>query len=93
MTEAFDLWLRSLRDDAGRGRILARVERMRMGNFGDAKPVGGAVRELRISGRGPGYRVYFTVRGAVVVVLLCGGSKSSQASDISRARQMASRLE
>ncbi len=68
-----------------------RIERIEDGNFGDAKPVGGGVSELRIS-YGPGYRVYFARRGQAVVILLCGGDKGSQSRDIARAQAMAENL-
>ena len=69
-----------------------RIQRLALGNAGDAKPVGGGVSELRIS-CGPGYRVYFAKRGALVFLLLCGGDKSSQVTDIAKARVMAEELE
>jgi putative addiction module killer protein len=87
-TAVFDAWMDSLRDDLAVIRITARIRRLSLGNFGDVKPVGGGVSELRID-HGPGYRVYFVRRGEVVVILLCGGDKGSQDRDIRRARQMA----
>jgi putative addiction module killer protein len=87
-TTVFDAWMDSLRDDQAIVRITARIRRLSLGNFGDAKPVGGGVSELRLD-HGPGYRVYFVRRGAVVVILLCGGDKSTQDRDIRRAKQMA----
>jgi putative addiction module killer protein len=87
-TAVFDAWMDNLRDDQAIVRITARIRRLSVGNFGDVKPVGGGVSELRID-HGPGYRVYFVRRGAVVVILLCGGDKSTQDRDIRRARQMA----
>ena len=68
--------------------MLERVRRIAHGNFGDIAPVGEGVSELRIH-YGPGYRVYLVQRGPVVVILLCGGDKASQARDIARAKQMA----
>lgn len=65
---------------------------MRIGNFGDSKPVGGGVSELRIGGKGPGYRVYYALRGGEVVILLCAGDKSSQKSDIRQAQAIAAAL-
>ena len=73
-TEIFVDWLDNLRDSRAKARIIARLDRMEMGNFGDVRPVGGGVSELRIH-YGPGYRVYFVQRGLIVVVLLCGGDK------------------
>lgn len=86
------MWLDGLSDLIGRARILARIERLRGGNFGDWKSVGEGVGELRIA-TGPGYRVYFTKMGNEIVVLLAGGDKKSQARDIPRARAMAKQLE
>lgn len=87
-TREFDHWLRRLKDRQGRLRILARLDRLAAGNFGDVKPVGGGVMELRLA-FGPGYRVYLTRRGNQLVLLLCGGDKSSQSDDIIKARQLA----
>jgi putative addiction module killer protein len=67
------------------------VQRLRLGNPGDAKPVGGGVAEMRIS-YGSGYRVYYTEHGKQLVILLCGGDKSTQRSDINQAIQMAGEL-
>lgn len=86
-TEVFDQWLRRLTDLKGRARILARLESAGLGNLGDVKVVGDGVREMRIH-VGPGYRVYFAQRGAVLLLLLCGGDKSTQARDIAKARQL-----
>lgn len=87
-TEAFENWLKRLRDLRARVSILSRIERIEDGNFGDHKSVGGGVSELRVN-VGQGYRVYYTVRRATVVVLLCGGTKSSQRGDIGRAQRIA----
>jgi putative tricarboxylic transport membrane protein len=84
----FDHWLRKLRDVGARARIQARIDRFAMGNPGDVEPVGEGVSELRID-YGPGYRVYFLSRGRMLVVLLCGGDKSSQRRDIARAKEIA----
>ncbi len=73
-------------------RITARLKRVEYGNVGDAKSVGGGVSELRID-YGPGYRLYFTRRGFEVIVLLCGGNKSTQAQDIKAAQAIAAQLE
>jgi putative addiction module killer protein len=87
-TEVFTAWLRRLRDARARGRIEVRIDRLRHGNLGDVKPVGEGVSEMRIP-YGPGYRVYFVQRGTVLVILLCGGDKSTQAADIAKAIEMA----
>jgi putative addiction module killer protein len=87
-TNEFAEWIDDLRDIRGRARIQARIERLAMGNPGDAKSVGEGVCELRIN-YGPGYRVYFTRRGREVVLLLAGGDKSSQTRDIRTALRLA----
>jgi putative addiction module killer protein len=91
-TEVFAQWLGGLRDLSGRARIAARIERLRLhGHFGDAKPVGEGVSEMRVD-YGPGYRLYFMRRGAEIVILLCGGDKGSQTRDIRTAIRMAEEL-
>jgi putative addiction module killer protein len=87
-TPLFDGWLSALRDDRGKARILARLRSATMGNFGDCKPVGNGVSEMRID-VGPGYRIYFMRRDATVYVLLAGGDKSGQKKDIARALALA----
>ena len=91
-TEEFAQWLTSLRDDVATKRIKQRIARVQIGLFGDAKSVGDGLSELRID-HGPGYRVYFMRRGDILVILLCGGDKGSQARDIARAKAMAEQLE
>jgi putative addiction module killer protein len=91
-TETFSAWLRSLADSRARARIAARIDRLAAGNAGDVAPVGEGVSELRIH-YGPGYRVYYVQRGRALVILLCGGDKSSQASDIRTAKRLAGELE
>ena len=90
-TDVFDHWYDGLRDRQGRARIAARLRRDELGNFGDAKPVGSGVSELRID-YGPGYRVYLTQRGLEVVILLAGGDKRTQSKDIEAAIEMAKQL-
>ena len=90
-TAEFIDWLTALRDVEARARIAKRIDRIAAGNLGDAKSVGDGVSELRFT-FGPGYRVYFTMRGAVVVILLCGGDKGSQRRDIERAKAMVKEL-
>jgi putative addiction module killer protein len=80
----FESWLTSLKDDRAEARIDARINRLASGNFGDCKPVGGGVWELRID-FGPGYRIYYAICGDECVLLLCGGDKRKQSSDIDRA--------
>jgi putative addiction module killer protein len=81
-----------VRDVRAKSAIAARIDRLANGNPGDVKPVGHGVSELRIR-FGPGYRVYFVQRGTVLIVLLCGGDKSSQDADIARAHAIAKELE
>ena len=90
-TEAFVAWIDGLRDMRGRARIQVRIERLVAGNPGDIRPVGAGVSELRID-YGPGYRVYFILRGRELVILLAGGDKSTQAKDIKLALQLAKNL-
>jgi putative addiction module killer protein len=87
-TQAFASWQSGLRDTRALERIAQRLVRVQHGNLGDVKSVGGKVRELRID-YGPGYRVYFMQQGSMIILLLCGGDKSSQRRDIARAMAMA----
>jgi putative addiction module killer protein len=91
-TDIFSAWLDRLSDRRAASRIASRIVRLRNGLLGDVKPVGGGVSELRID-HGPGYRLYFVLRGDELIILLCGGSKKSQARDIARAKLMAMELE
>ncbi len=84
-TSPFREWLHGLRDVRARAKIRVRLNRVRLGNFGDAKPVGAGVAELRVP-YGAGYRVYFARAGGMVVLLLCGGDKSTQSRDIRTAK-------
>jgi putative addiction module killer protein len=86
-TNEFASWLRAVRDPIAKAKITSRIERMRKGNFGDWKQVEPGVSELRID-QGPGYRVYFTQRGNTVILILCGGDKTTQDADIARAVEM-----
>ncbi|MBI5549688.1 MAG: type II toxin-antitoxin system RelE/ParE family toxin [Deltaproteobacteria bacterium] len=81
----FRAWIDSLKDVRVKAKIDARLLRLRLGNFGDAKPVGDGVCELRID-HGPGYRIYYGLDGARLVVLLAGGDKASQRADITKAK-------
>jgi putative addiction module killer protein len=85
-TDIFIDWLNGLKDRRAAARIATRVLRMESGNFGDVRPVGEGVSEMRID-YGPGYRVYFIQPGRTIVLLLCGGDKSKQARDIARAKR------
>jgi putative addiction module killer protein len=91
-TDEFSGWLGDLRDIRARAKVLARIDRLSLGNPGDVAPVGDGISEMRIH-YGPGYRVYYIQRGEESVVLLCGGDKGSQDSDIRSARKLASELE
>ena len=91
-TETFSRWFSSLKDRSGRVRILSRLDRIAMGNFGDVKAVGEGISEIRINA-GPGYRLYFVRREKTVILLLCGGDKSTQDRDITRAKDLAKTLE
>jgi putative addiction module killer protein len=90
-TDVFAQWLDELRDIRARARVQARIQRLAAGNPGDVKPVGEGVSEMRID-YGPGYRVYFTRRGNEVVILLAGGDKSTQDTDIKIAQGLARNL-
>jgi putative addiction module killer protein len=91
-TEVFKTWMRNLKDVKGRAVINARIRRLSFGNIGDTKPVGEGIFELRI-GYGPGYRIYYIWAQQEIIVLLCGGDKSSQSKDIEAAKQIARNLE
>jgi len=91
-TEEFARWFKRLRDRKAKARIQARIDRLEQGHFGDVEPVGDGVNELRLF-YGPGYRIYFTKRSSVVVILLTGGDKSSQSKDIAKAKELAQQLE
>jgi putative addiction module killer protein len=90
-TDKFSIWLDGLRDIKARARIQVRIERLALGNSGDVKPVGAGVSELRID-YGPGYRVYFKKVGQAIIILLVGGDKGSQNSDIRTALALARNL-
>ena len=90
-TNIFSRWLNNLKDIKGKVSILRRVDRMKYGNFGDYKYVGDGVSELRIA-FGPGYRIYYTKQESQVIILLVGGDKSSQNSDIKKAKKILEEL-
>src|SRR5277367_5542157 len=89
-TEEFAKWLRDLKDVRGRAKIFDRLDRLADGNPGNARSVGEGVVELKID-YGPGYRVYYAQRGELLILLLCGGDKSTQDKDIHRAKMLAGR--
>ena len=86
-TQEFSVWLRRLKDANAAARIVARVRRLEKGNPGDSKIVGKGVLEMRID-YGPGYRIYYSHRGAQIVILLCGGDKRTQQQDIRQAQML-----
>lgn len=90
-TPIFDQWLEKLRDRTARAIISRRIDRVAEGNLGDVKSLGDGISEIRVD-HGPGYRVYFTRRGKVLIVLLCGGDKGSQTRDVARARLLAAEI-
>jgi len=90
-TQIFRQWLHSLRDRNARVRIVARIRNAEAGNLGDSQPVGKGVSEMRIH-LGPGYRLYYTMKGNTIILLPMGGEKSTQQSDIRRAIGMARQL-
>jgi putative addiction module killer protein len=87
-TDTFRKWRIRLKDIRIRALIASRLDRLAFGNPGDVKPVGGGISELRID-HGPGYRVYFMKRGNTIIILLCGGDKSTQTKDIQTAKRLA----
>ena len=87
-SETFDRWLRKLKDRRAAARVLVRIDRLAGGNPGDVKPVGEGISELRIN-YGPGYRVYYLQEGDELILLLCGGDKSTQDDDIKNAKRIA----
>jgi putative addiction module killer protein len=87
-SETFLRWLGRLRDQIAKVKVQARIRRASLGNLGDVGPIDGPISEMRID-YGPGYRVYFMQKGAALIVLLCGGDKSTQEADIARAKAIA----
>lgn len=87
-SKEFDKWLSELKDPKGKARIAARIRSAELGNLGDVRPIGEGISEMRIH-FGPGYRVYFTQRGRLLILLLIGGDKSSQKRDIKKAQELA----
>lgn len=87
-TDHYERWFNNLRDRQARMRIVIRIRRLSLGNFGDVKPVGEGISEIRVD-YGPGYRVYLTKRGKTLVILLAGGDKRTQSRDIQKAIELA----
>jgi putative addiction module killer protein len=92
LTSEFESWLDGLRDKKSQLRIVARLRQAEGGNLGDWKTVSGRVSEMRVHS-GPGYRLYFTRQGNVLIIMLAGGSKSTQSRDIARAKRILLELE
>jgi putative addiction module killer protein len=90
-TEDFEIWLSDLKDRVGKAKIISRIQRLELGNAGNVRAVGEGVSEMKID-FGPGYRVYYKQTGQTIVLLLCGGDKSTQDKDIKRAKQIAAEL-
>jgi putative addiction module killer protein len=90
-TAEFDEWLASLKDRVGKAKIISRLQRLELGNAGDRSSVGDGISELRVHS-GPGYRVYYKQTGKTIIVILCGGDKSTQGKDIKRAKEIAAEL-
>jgi putative addiction module killer protein len=87
-TDEFDTWLDKLKDPPGKARIIRRLDRLAAGNPGDVQPIGQGLSELRLH-VGPGYRVYYLQEGDTLILLLCGGDKSTQQKDIEKAHELA----
>ena len=90
-TDEFNNWLSALADQRAVAKIVSRIERLGLGNAGDVKLVGDGISEMRLT-YGPGYRIYYKQTGRTIVLILCGGDKSTQDSDIKRAKQIAAQL-
>jgi putative addiction module killer protein len=91
-TQIFRDWLRNLRDGVTQARISKRIDRLALGNPGQSRSVGEGIVELKVD-HGPGYRVYYVNKGSVIVVILCGGDKSTQQKDILKAKEIAAEIE
>jgi putative addiction module killer protein len=87
-TEVFKKWFKTLKDSTGKALINKRIERLVEGNLGDSAPIGERLSEMRIH-YGPGYRVYYKDTSTELIILLCGGNKSTQAGDIVKAKKLA----
>ena len=87
-SELFAEWVRELKDPIGRAKIRSRMTRFEVGHFGEVEFVGEGVIEAKIKGKGPGYRFYYARQGTQVILLLCGGDKSTQSKDIALAKEL-----
>ncbi|AFI87933.1 type II toxin-antitoxin system RelE/ParE family toxin [Aggregatibacter actinomycetemcomitans] len=90
-TFLFDEWLKKLKNLRAKAKINARIKRLQFGNFGDLKSVNDGIFEMRID-EGQGYRVYLKNQNGILVILLCGGDKSTQEKDIKKAKQLAQEM-
>lgn len=91
-TAEFDVWFAGIRDSVTKQRLVARLRKAQLGNLGDVKALGAGVYEMR-EHFGPGWRLYYVKRGALLIVMLGGGGKSTQASDIAKTMKLASLIE
>jgi len=91
-TDEFDKWLSALADQRAIAKIVSRIERLGLGNAGDVKPIGEGISEMRLT-HGPGYRIYYKQTGKTIVLILCGGDKSTQSADIEEAKALAREIE
>jgi putative addiction module killer protein len=87
-TDVFRKWMKKLKDAIAKAHINRRIDRLERGNHGNVEPIGEGCSEMRID-YGPGYRVYYKDTGQEIIIILCGGDKSTQQSDISKARRLA----
>ena len=87
-TDVFTKWMKKLKDPIAKAHINRRIDRLESGNPGDVEPIGEGCSEMRIN-YGPGYRVYYKDTGREIIIILCGGDKSTQQDDISKAKQLA----
>ncbi len=90
-TDEFDGWLKDLKDQKAKAKILVRIQRLEAGNPGQVNSVGDGISEMKID-FGPGYRAYYKQTGQQIILLLCGGDKSTQDKDIKRAKAIAAEL-
>lgn len=91
-TAEFDAWFNSIRDGVTKQRLVARLRKVQLGKLGDVKPLSGGVFEMR-EHFGPGWRLYYTKRGRILIVMLGGGDKSTQAADVAKAVKLAAQIE